>query len=397
MACHDPACDFKPLKMQRRPVGDFDVLLDMKYCGVCHSDLHIAANHLKGVSPTEYPCVPGHELAGVCIQVGSKVSKVKVGDHVGVGCMLDSCKNCSNCKKGEEQKCSKQVGTYNGKDYHGRATSHPPGRSTLGGYTSKFVVHEDFAILIPKDYPLEAAGPVMCAGITMYDPMRCYGVKEGHNVGIIGLGGLGQMGIRVAKALGAKVTAISRSSGKEAFAKECGADDFIVSSSAEDMKKHEGALDLILNTIPVYHDYCQYNMLSKKKGGKHVLLGLHAGLAGAMLANSMTFGGSRLMHSGIGGIPATQEVMDLCAKHKIMLKTEIVPCKDINKVYEALDSNNDGGVRYVLDIEKTLNEKTEEECTLPPPNLHAPDSSGLLSPGGALKEAMWILFTGKWL
>jgi len=166
------------MKLQRRPVGDFDVLIDMKYCGVCHSDLSTAAGHAEQLGRCKYPCVPGHELAGVCTQVGSKVTKVKIGQQVGVGCMVDSCMNCPACRRGEEQECSKKVMTYNGRDNgSGRAAS--PVGWTLGGYTTKMVVNEDFAVIIPNDYPLEYAGPVMCAGITMYDPMVKQHIKAG--------------------------------------------------------------------------------------------------------------------------------------------------------------------------------------------------------------------------
>lgn len=393
MGCKDEKCDFKPLKLERRPVGDFDVLIDMKYCGVCHSDLHMAASHNK-INKANYPCVPGHELAGVVTQVGSKVTKVKVGQKVGVGCMVDSCLNCANCKKGEEQKCaSTNTGTYNNKDKHGRA--HHPGGYTLGGYTDKFVVHEHFTIIIPDTYPLECAGPVMCAGITMYDPLKKYEIKEGKTVGIVGLGGLGQMGVRLGNALGAKVTVISRSNKKEAFAKECGAETFVVSTDKESMKAQKGSLDLILNTVPGYHDYCAYNSLLKKSG-KQVLLGLHAGIAGAVVVNKLTFGTSRVTMSGIGGIPNTEEVLALCDKHKIYPKIKVMPCEDLNEIYTKLDGSNDEGLRYVLDIENTLNEKTSEKCEGKEPPTLAPFSGGI-TPAAAVKEGLYLFVTGKWL
>jgi len=170
----------------------------MKYCGICHSDLHRAAGHLEVAGKTEYPCVPGHELAGVCIQVGANVTKVKIGDHCGVGCMVDSCKNCHHCKNGQEQHCRSHCGTYQSKNKNNREHfTNPPNSLTLGGYTDKFVVDEDFTIIIPKSYPMEAAGPVMCAGITMYDPLLQHKVQAGDRVGIVGLGGLGVMGVKV--------------------------------------------------------------------------------------------------------------------------------------------------------------------------------------------------------
>jgi len=238
MGCKDETCDFKPMPMLRRPVGDEDVLMEMFYCGICHTDVHTAAGHLAGIGMKAYPCVPGHELAGICTAVGKNVTRVKVGDHVGVGCMVDSCLKCSACKRGEEQKCAKQVGTYGAKNKNGRAATGPVGGTTLtpahtlGGYTTQMVVHERFAIIIPKDYGLEYAGPVMCAGVTLFDPLRRYKVTTGSRVAVVGLGGLGQMGVKIAVAMGCVVTVVSRSPSKEKFARECGATAFICSTDA---------------------------------------------------------------------------------------------------------------------------------------------------------------------
>lgn len=394
MACDSAECNFTPRVMERRPVGDYDILLDIKYCGVCHSDLHTAANHLKGIQQTKYACCPGHELAGIVSQVGAKVSKVVVGQQVGVGCLVDSCQSCKACLSGQEQKCSRSVGTYNSPDKNGRAYS--PVGYTLGGYTDKFVVDENFAVIIPDGYPLEYAGPVMCAGITMYEPMQKHNIKAGSRVGIVGLGGLGQMGVRLAKALGAEVSVISRSAAKEGFAKECGATSFIVSSDPKAVKAHAGTLDLIINTIPSYHDYTAYHSLLKKKGGKQVLLGLHAGFAGALVANAVTMGKSRVTSSMIGGIKATQEVMDLCSKHDIKVNIKVVPVEELNSIYELLDGNNDEGIRYVLDIAGTLNADAEARCTAPPPKLTL-NPQGQISVPAAIKEALWLLFTCKWV
>jgi len=201
MACNDATCDFKPTLLQRRSCGKHDIIIDLKFCGICHSDLHVAAGHMAGVTgAVQYPCVPGHELAGVCIQVGDSVTKVKVGDQVGVGCLVDACQSCSSCKMNQEQKCKKHVGTYQGKNKCCRENFTVPENSrTIGGYSEKMVVDENFAIIIPEGYKLEAAGPVMCAGITMYDPMVQHGVKAGDRVGIVGLGGLGVMGLKVSE------------------------------------------------------------------------------------------------------------------------------------------------------------------------------------------------------
>lgn len=198
--------------------------------------------------------MPGHELAGVCVAVGAAVAKFKPGDGVGVGCMVDACLSCASCTRGEEQKCARgNVATYNGRDKHGRAASYPAGGATLGGYTTRMVVHERFGIKLPEGYPLEYAGPVMCAGVTLYDPLRRYGAGPGARVAIIGLGGLGQMGVCIAKAMGCHVTAVSRAEAKRQLAQACGADAYVPSADAAAMKAAHGSCDLVLNTIPADH------------------------------------------------------------------------------------------------------------------------------------------------
>jgi len=361
----------------------------MHYCGVCHSDIHAAAGHLEMMGKNEYPMVPGHELAGVVSEVGSKVSKFKVGMKIGVGCMVDSCGSCAQCKKGFEQKCKKEsTGTYGKRDKHGRAAVFPKGSRTLGGYTDLFVVNENFGIVIPDSFPLEYAGPVMCAGVTMYDPLMTQQVRAGDTVGIIGLGGLGQMGVKIAKAMGCHVTVISRSEAKEAFAKKCGADTYIASASAESMASGKGTIDLILNTIPSYHDYTIYQGLLKKTG-KQCMLGLHKGMFAAFALGGLV--NSRIISSGIGGIKATQEVMDLCAKNNIKPDITVVPVTQLNKIYEALDSGTDNGTRYVLDIMNTLVPGTV--CTEGAPKLHDADLPTL---GGTVWEIVSLFFSGWW-
>eukprot|EP00927_Polykrikos_kofoidii_P051252 TRINITY_DN4503_c0_g1_i1.p1 TRINITY_DN4503_c0_g1~~TRINITY_DN4503_c0_g1_i1.p1 ORF type:complete len:407 (-),score=40.68 TRINITY_DN4503_c0_g1_i1:269-1489(-) len=391
MACDSGLCDFKPKVLQRRAVDDHDVLIDMKYCGVCHTDLHTAVGHLTAMGAVNYPCVPGHELAGVCAQIGSKVTKVKVGDQIGVGCMVDSCMKCGSCLSGEEQKCMKQVATYNAKD-NGSGRAYSPLGYTIGGYTTKMVVHEDFAIHIPQGYPLEYAGPVMCAGVTMYDPMVKQQIQAGDHLGIVGLGGLGQMGVKIGKALGCHVSVVTRSRGKEEFAKECGADMVIISTDAEQMQAQARTLDLILNTVPVYHDYCAYNKLLKKKG-RQVLLGLHNGIVAAMAVSGVTCGSSRVISSGIGGIRATQDVINLCAERKIFPTIKTVPVSELNNVYTQLDNANNDGLRYVLDIAGTLNDAAIGTCINPPPTI-SPTAG--FSWGGVVREACWLFCTCNW-
>jgi D-arabinose 1-dehydrogenase-like Zn-dependent alcohol dehydrogenase len=372
MGCNDQRCDFKLMKLHRRNVGDDDIEIKMQYCGVCHSDLHNAAGHLSGIRKLEYPMVPGHELAGIVVNVGKNVTSFKIGDSVGVGCMVDSCLECKECLAGNEHKCLKEnTGTYQGENKFGRAAVAGSTKLTLGGYTNIMVVHYKFAILIPKSYPLEMAGPVMCAGVTMYSPLSTYGVKSGSNVGILGLGGLGQMGVRIAKAMGAKVTVISSSESKRSLATKCGADSFVISSDKTQMSDAKGTLDLILNTVPSYHNYVVYQTLLTKKGIQ-VLLGLHAGLAAAMFLDPIVGGTSRIKMSGIGSIKETQEVINLCDQHRIYPDISVVPVTDLNKVYTDLDSSNATGTRYVLDIANTLRE--DIVCDAPPPTI-SPDTN----------------------
>jgi alcohol dehydrogenase (NADP+) len=387
MACEDNKCDFKATKLKRRVPTDYDVVIKMHYCGVCHSDIHTAAGHLDGIAgASEYPMVPGHELAGIVSEIGSKVTKFKVGMKIGVGCMVDSCGSCASCAKGWEHKCKKQVGTYNSDDKSNRNLNVPVRSKTLGGYTDLFIVHENFGVSIPDSYPLEYAGPVMCAGVTMYDPMQAHGVKAGDTIGIVGLGGLGQMGVKIAKALGCKVTVISRGMSKEAFAKKCGADSYIASSSVENMTQNKGTIDLILNTIPTYHDYTAYQPLLKKTG-KQVLLGLHKGMFAGFVVGKLV--NSRIVSSVIGGMKATQDVINLCAANDIKPEISIVPVSQLNKIYEMLDSGADNGTRYVLDI-KTM--KTGTVCTEPPPKLqdmHLPTKGGTLWEICSLLASFW--------
>ena len=363
IGCHSPACDFKPLRLQRRPVGEHDVLFDLKYCGVCHTDLHGAAGHLRTLYGSkvmdrcyEQGFVPGHELAGVVVEVGSKVSNVAVGDHIGVGCMTDSCLKCDACLRGEEQKCLKNVGTYGAVDQHGRAQTYPLGRPVIGGYSSKMVIHERFGIRVPREYSLAAAGPIMCSGVTLYDPLRRYGAKPGSRVAIVGIGGLGTIGVKLAKAMGCTVTAITRSPGKAQYARErAGADAVLISTDAAAMRAAKGSFDLVLNTIPSEHDYTVYTALVAK-GGKHIVLGLNTGLIAGMVAEGVFGSSSRLTGSGIGGIEATQAVIDLCAKHNILPEIVVKPVEDINRIFEKLNAANDTGERYVLDIAGSLDE-----------------------------------------
>lgn len=390
MACDDSTCVFKPRRIQRRPLGDLDVLIDVGYCGVCHSDLHFAAGHLDNMLKTNYPCTPGHEVAGVVAAVGRKVTKFQVGDHIGVGCMVDACLACEDCQSGNEQKCLKQVQTYQGEDWSGRAASFPKGEKTIGGYSTKYVVTEHFGIKIQKNYPLEAAGPIMCAGITVYDPLKLWGAGDSRKqIGVVGIRGLGLMGIKIARAMGCTVTSISRCNAKSELARQSGAEAHLRSTDDVGMAVASGSLDLILNTIPVNHDWAIYEPLLAPHG-KQVLLGLHASLAGAMMASALTFGSSRVTASGIGGIQNTQEVMDLCVKHNIQPDLDVRKVQELPQIYEALGGASDAGKRFVLDLSSL-----DEQALKIGLDLRAPDLGESLSDmtmGGICYEFWRMMF-----
>uniref|UniRef100_A0A7S3FWS8 Enoyl reductase (ER) domain-containing protein n=1 Tax=Strombidium rassoulzadegani TaxID=1082188 RepID=A0A7S3FWS8_9SPIT len=325
----------------------------MKYCGICHTDIHVAKGDL---GPCVFPCVPGHELAGVVAEVGSKVTKVKVGDKVGVGCMVDSCRDCENCKEGDEQYClNGNVMTYNGQKKH-KGIGGNPKTQTFGGYTKSYTVTEHFCIKLPDNLDLSKAGPLLCAGITMYEPLRVWGATKGKKmtIGIIGVGGLGTMGIKLAKALGHTVVAISRSADKEAMSKEKGADRFVVSTNAEQMAGETKKMDLILNTISANHD-CNIYLPLLRKDGTLVQLGA-AGQPHQISQIPLMFSRTSLAGSLIGGVKPTEEMIEFCSKHQIYPDVEMVDASGINKAWESLANNKDG-VRYVIDIEKSLQNK----------------------------------------
>eukprot|EP00927_Polykrikos_kofoidii_P002731 TRINITY_DN1108_c0_g2_i1.p1 TRINITY_DN1108_c0_g2~~TRINITY_DN1108_c0_g2_i1.p1 ORF type:complete len:438 (-),score=47.34 TRINITY_DN1108_c0_g2_i1:165-1382(-) len=389
MAAVDPSLNVKPVRFQRRPLGDNDVLIDMKYCGMCHSDITWLKN--ESMRAVHFPAIAGHELAGICAAVGKSVTKFKVGDHVGVGCMVDSCLNCSNCNTGDENWCKRGlVPTFGGKNPHGRCATYPEGEQTKGGYCSKMVVHEHFGILIPKSYPLEAAGPIMCAGITMYDPLKAHGVKAGSRVGIVGLGGLGITGIKIAKALSCHVVGMSRGEAKRQTAIDEGADEYIATASAEQLTKHAGSLDLILNTIPGNHDYGIYMPLLTN-AGKMVMLGQNKTTAAAFALKYVACGRCPVEMSLIGGIANTQELINLCDKHKITPMTKVVHVSEINRIIEMLDFGNDAGLRYVLDLAGSLTEDTFDQISCgDPPKLNQHSSGKPTS--GMIPEMVNMLF-----
>lgn len=333
----------KPHKFDRYSAGDSDVSFDISYCGICHTDVHFIQNAL-GFS--QYPLVPGHELIGKVTAVGSKVTKFKVGDLIGVGCMVDACLTCDKCKCKEEQYCATgSVFTYGGVTKYGRAG--PDGVPTAGGYSDKMVVHEHFGIKVPEGTPLDKAAPLLCAGITMYDPLIYHGVKAGMSVGIVGCGGLGMMGIKIAKALGATVTAISTSPQKEADAKSMGATDFLISTDAEAMGKAAKKFDLILDTVSADHELMPY-IGTLKTDGKHVLIGL-TGKPFSLPGAPFLFGRVSVTGSLIGGVERTQEMMDFCVKNNIYPNVQVIKGTEIQGALEKLDKKSDTMVRYVID------------------------------------------------
>jgi len=296
--------------------------------------------------------MPGHELAGTVAKVGKNVTKFKVGDRAGIGCIVDTCMGCECCERGDEQYCLKGMTmTYDYKTTHGHLKTHTD--YTFGGYSESYTLNGKYLIKIPEGYPMESAGPIFCAGITTFSPLKYWGaINGGKKVGVIGIGGLGQMAVRLAKAMGNKVTAISTSPKKEAVAKEIGATDFVVSKDPESMKAAAGSLDLIIDTVSANHPVQDYlNLL--KVDGVHVVLGLLTKpievSAFSLIPQRKTVAGSM-----IGGIAETQECIDFCAKHGIKPEIELITNEKLTSVYEGLIKGNDGITRYVLDINKSL-------------------------------------------
>ena len=337
--------EFSKITIKRNVPGDDDVQFQVTYCGICHTDVHLAHNDLGS---TRYPIIPGHELAGVVTAVGKNVKDVRIGDNVGVGCISDSCMECSSCQVGEEQACvNGMTMTYNEPINHGHIATDSG--YTYGGYSGSQTVNRRFLVKIPDNFPLAAAGPVFCAGVTMYSPLVHWGAAEGgRRVGVVGIGGLGQFGVRLAAAMGNTVTAISTSPHKQAVAGEMGATRFVVSTSEESMRSAAGSLDLILNTVSSPHQVGHYLPLLARDG-VIVQLGLvtdqHQVSQMPLVYNRQSIAGSC-----IGGMRDTQRCIDFCQQHDIVPKTEIITADQLSEVYKILRTKNDRVVRYVLDI-----------------------------------------------
>lgn len=330
--------DLKQMNISRRAVTAKDVAIDILYCGVCHSDLHTARNEWGG---TQYPNVPGHEIVGRVVEVGSAVTKYKVGDLVGVGCMVDSCRTCESCKEGVEQYCENgNIQTYNSPDKH----LH---QQTFGGYSENVVVDEDFVLRVPAHLDLAATAPLLCAGITTYSPLRHAQVGPGKNVGIVGIGGLGHMAVKIAQAMGAYVVVITTSQNKVEDAKRLGADEVILSTDPEQMKSKARTLDFILDCVSAQHDINAYLSLLKRDGRLTLVGAPEHPLpvsAFSLILNRISFSGSL-----IGGIKETQEMLDFCGKHNITSDIELIQMQDINKAYDRL-LKGDVKYRFVIDM-----------------------------------------------
>ena len=328
-----------PFGFDRREPGPTDVEIDITYCGVCHSDLHTVRSEWGG---TTFPCVPGHEIVGHITRVGGSVTKFKKGDLAGVGCMVDSCRTCQDCRDGLEQYCQNgSVMTYNGPDKH-------LGGVTYGGYSSRIVVDEAFVLKVPEKLDLAAAAPLLCAGITTYSPLRHWGVGKGSKVGVVGLGGLGHMALKFAHAFGAHVVLFTTSAGKAADARRLGADDVVISKDAGEMKRHAGSLDFILDTVAASHDLDALTS-TLTRDGTLCLVGAPSTPHPSPTVFNLIFKRRRIAGSVIGGIAETQEMLDFCAARGITSDIELIPIQSINTAYERM-LESDVKYRFVIDI-----------------------------------------------
>ncbi len=337
-AAQNATTPLAPFSFQRRDVGKHDVQIEILYCGVCHSDLHTVRSEWGG---TTYPCVPGHEIIGRVVKVGEHVEGFKEGDTAGVGCMVDSCRTCENCKDNLEQFCEKgTIFTYN-------SPEKQTGGTTFGGYSESIVVDEAFVLKVPKNLDLAATAPLLCAGITTYSPLRHHNVSEGQKVGVVGLGGLGHMGVKLAKGFGAHVVVFTTSSNKVEDALRLGADEVVNSKNADEMEKHLNSFHFILDTVSAQHDINAYLLLLKRDGNL-----TQVGVPPEPIplqVGSLIFGRRSLSGSLIGGIKETQEMLDFCGKHNITADIELIPIQNINEAYDRL-VKSDVKYRFVIDM-----------------------------------------------
>jgi alcohol dehydrogenase (NADP+) len=326
--------------IERRDPKETDVQIEILFCGICHSDVHQARNEWSGVMPTVYPCVPGHEIVGRVTKVGSAVKKFKPGDLAAVGCMVDSDRTCPECKAGLEQFCPNFVLTYNFPDKN-------TGGVTYGGYSDSIVVEEHFVLRIPENLNLAGAAPLLCAGITTYSPMKHWGVAKGKKVGVVGLGGLGHMGVKFAHALGAHTVVFTTSEGKKQDALRLGADEVVISKNTNEMNKHAGSFDFILDAVAADHDLNAYINLLARDGNLTMVGAPEKPLPVAvfgLLFRRRSFSGSL-----IGGIAETQEMLDFCGAHNITSDVEVIPIQKVNEAYDRV-VKSDVKYRFSIDM-----------------------------------------------
>ena len=340
-AAHDKSSPFAPLKFERREPKATDVQLDVLFCGVCHSDLHTAKSEWPG---TAYPCVPGHEIVGRVTKVGAEVKKFKVGDLTAVGCLVDSCRACESCKGGHEQYCDNygMVFTYNSPD------KHLPGQHTYGGYSSHMVVDEGFCLQISDKLDPAAVAPLLCAGITLYSPLRHWGATKGKKVGIVGLGGLGHMGVKFSHAFGAHTVLFTTSPGKVEDGRRLGADEVVISKDAGAMAKHANSFDLIVDTVSATHDLDAFVSLLKRDGTL-VLVGVPEVAHPSPAVGHLVFRRRSIAGSLIGGLKETQEMLDFCAANNIVSDIETIPVQKIDEAYARM-LKSDVKYRFVIDM-----------------------------------------------
>jgi alcohol dehydrogenase (NADP+) len=340
-AAQSPTSGMAPITISRRTPQPKDVQVEILYCGICHTDVHFVRNEFASIMPTSYPCVPGHEIVGRVAKIGDSVTKFKEGDLAAIGCMVDSDRTCASCRKGEEQFCASQpVLTYNGPDKH-------LGGVTYGGYSKSIVVDEDFVLRVPKNLGLAATAPLLCAGITTYSPLRHANVLAGQKVGVVGLGGLGHMGVKLAAAFGANVVVFTTSANKTADAIRLGAHEVVNSKNDADMQKHANTFDFVLDTVPARHNINAYiNLL--KLDGTLTFVGAPSEPLPLDVAG-LLFGRKKVAGSLIGGIRETQEMLDFCGEHNVTADIEMIGAQQIDQAYDRL-LKNDVKYRFVIDL-----------------------------------------------
>jgi uncharacterized zinc-type alcohol dehydrogenase-like protein len=333
-----PKAPLVPFSFERREPREHDVVIDIQYCGICHSDIHQAREEWGEAT---FPMVPGHEIVGTVKAVGSKVERFKVGDRAGVGCFVDSCRACPECQRGQEQYCSVLTSwTYNGREQDQLTP-------TYGGYSERIVVDENYVLRMPENLPADGSAPLLCAGITLYSPLKHWGAGPGKKVAIVGLGGLGHMGVKLAHALGAEVTVLSQSNRKAQDAKRLGADHFYATSDPETFAKLERHFDLIVNTVSADINWNDYLKLLKVDGAM-IVVGIPE-KENAVAAASIVMGRRTLAGSAIGGIKETQEMLDFCGRHNIVSDIEVIPIQKVNEAYERV-LKSDVRYRFVIDM-----------------------------------------------